>query len=123
LQLKILILKVFTTSMFYNQHSIINITLSYETMNGKLPRSDKINFKISHSGGGVKLGPLGTSATSGLLYLPRVIVRLENLVEGTLAGETELFGESLPQLHFVHYKSHLKRPGLKPGQPRWEASD
>jgi hypothetical protein len=27
------------------------------------------------------LGPLGTSATSGLLYLPRVIVRMENLVE------------------------------------------
>jgi hypothetical protein len=33
--------------------------------------------------GGVesKLGPLGMSATSGLLYLPRVIVRMENLVE------------------------------------------
>jgi hypothetical protein len=26
------------------------------------------------------LGPLGTSATSGLLYLSRVIVRMENLV-------------------------------------------
>jgi hypothetical protein len=34
-------------------------------------------------GGGVesKLGPIGTSATSGLLYLPRVIVRMEKLVE------------------------------------------
>jgi hypothetical protein len=39
----------------------------------------KLNF---HSGVvGSKLDPLGTSATSGLLYLPRVIVRMENLVE------------------------------------------
>jgi hypothetical protein len=35
------------------------------------------------------LGPLGTAATPGLLYLPRVIVRMEKLVEWTvLAGET-----------------------------------
>jgi hypothetical protein len=27
------------------------------------------------------LGPLGTTATPGLLYLPRVIVRMEKLVE------------------------------------------
>jgi hypothetical protein len=27
------------------------------------------------------LGPLGTAATTGLLYLPRVIVRMEKLVE------------------------------------------
>jgi hypothetical protein len=27
------------------------------------------------------LGPLGTAATPGLLYLPRVIVEMENLVE------------------------------------------
>jgi hypothetical protein len=71
-----------------------------------------------------KLGPLGTSATFnlGLLYLPRVIVRLENLVEW-MAGETEVLGENLPQNHFVHHKSHLTRPGVEPGPPRWEASD
>jgi hypothetical protein len=35
-----------------------------------------------------KLGPLGTSTTSGLLCLSRVIARMENLVEWRLAGET-----------------------------------
>jgi hypothetical protein len=43
------------------------------------------------------------------------------LVEWRLAGETEVFGENLPPLHFVHQKSHLTRPGFEPGPPRWEA--
>jgi hypothetical protein len=54
-----------------------------------------------------KLGPLGNSATSGLLYLPLVIVSMENLVEWRLVGETEVLGENLTQRHFVHHKSHL----------------
>jgi hypothetical protein len=53
---------------------------------------------------------------TGLLYLPRVIERMENLVEW-MAGETEVLGENLPRRHFVHHKSQLSRP------PRWEASD
>jgi hypothetical protein len=51
----------------------------------------------------------------------RVIV--EQLVERRLAGETEVLGGNLPQRHFVHLKSHMTRPGLEPGPPRWEASD
>jgi hypothetical protein len=60
---------------------------------------------------------------NGLLYLPRVIMMLENLVEWRLAGETEILGENLPQRHSVHHKSHLTRPGREHGPPRWEASD
>jgi hypothetical protein len=62
-------------------------------------------------------GPLGTAATPGLLYLPRVIGRMEKLVEWTvLSGETEVLGESLPRRHFVHHKSHLPNPGANPGR-------
>jgi hypothetical protein len=49
------------------------------------------------------------------LYLPRVIVRMENLVEW-MAGETEVLGENLPRRHFVHHKSHFPDPGLNPGR-------
>jgi hypothetical protein len=49
-----------------------------------------------------------------------VIVIVEKLVEGKLAGETEVLGENLPQRHFVHHKFHMTRPGFEPGPPRWE---
>jgi hypothetical protein len=48
---------------------------------------------------------------------------VEQLVEGRLAGETEVLGENLPQRHFVHHKPHMTDPGLEPGPPPWEASD
>jgi hypothetical protein len=53
---------------------------------------------------------------NGLLYLPRVIMMMENLVECKLAGETEVLGENLPQRHFVHHKSHLPDPGSNTGR-------
>jgi hypothetical protein len=63
------------------------------------------------------LGPLDTAGTPGLLYLPRVIVRIEKLVEWTvLAGETELLAEDLLLRHFVHHKSHLPDPSANPGR-------
>jgi hypothetical protein len=64
-----------------------------------------------------KLGSLG------LLYLPRFIVRTENLVKWKLAEETQVLGENLPQRHFYNLKFHLIRPEREPGPPRWEACD
>jgi hypothetical protein len=83
-----------------------------------------INFFNSHSGG---WSPSWVHSArrpfTGLSYLPRVIMMMENLVEWRLVGEIEVLGENLPQRHSVHHKSHLTRPGLEPGPPRWEASD
>jgi hypothetical protein len=74
-------------------------------------------------GGGVQTGSTRhVGHFTGLLCLPRVIVRMENLVEW-MAGETKVLGENLLRRHFVHHKSHLTRPGIEPGPPRWEASD
>jgi hypothetical protein len=34
-------------------------------------------------------------------------MNVEQLVEQELAGETKVLGESQPQCHFVHGKSHM----------------
>jgi hypothetical protein len=46
-----------------------------------------------------------------------MIVRMENLVESRLVGETEILEENLPQRHFVHHKSYLTKLGREPGPP------
>jgi hypothetical protein len=49
----------------------------------KIMNLNKNNLNYSHIGGGVQLGPLGTSATDWpiVLVTARVIIMLENLVE------------------------------------------
>jgi hypothetical protein len=38
-------------------------------------------------------------------------------------GKPKYSGKNLSQCHFVHHKSHMDRPGIEPGPPRWKASD
>jgi hypothetical protein len=51
------------------------------------------------------------------------MMSVEQSMESELAGETEVLGENLHQRHFAHHKSHMTRPGLEPGQPRWETGN
>jgi hypothetical protein len=75
---------------------------------------------------GVRLSPLGTSATTGILYQPQMIDDGDCGAIGGMKigrGNRNIRKKNLPQRHFVHYKSHMTSPGLEPGPPRWEASD
>jgi hypothetical protein len=60
-----------------------------------------------------------TAATPGLLFQPRVIVKMivEKRMECRLAGEIEFLGENLPQRHFCPSQNPTWRdPGLNPGR-------
>jgi hypothetical protein len=36
-------------------------------------------------------------------------------------GKPKYLVKKLSQCHFVHHKSHVDRPGIETGSPRWEA--
>jgi hypothetical protein len=79
-------------------------------------------FLIRLVGGGVQLGPLGTTATDWPI-LPAPGDYDDGESGGMKIGrETEVLGENLPH-HFVQQKSHLIRLEIEPGPQRWEASD
>jgi hypothetical protein len=62
---------------------------------------------------------ISIAVTPGLLYQPRVIVKMtvEKQTEWRLAGETEVLGENLPQPHFCpSQNSTWTDPGLNPGR-------
>jgi hypothetical protein len=50
---------------------------------------------------------IGTATTPGILYQPRVIVKMivEKQMECRLAAETEVLGGNLPQRHFCPSQS------------------
>jgi hypothetical protein len=76
---------------------------------------EKLFFFIwCRGGGGVNWVYSALRPPIGLLCQPLVIMIMENLVEW-LAGETEVLGENLPQLRFVHHKLHML-PGREPGK-------
>jgi hypothetical protein len=67
---------------------------------------------------------IGTAATPGLLCQPRVIVKMivEKQMECTLARETEVLGENLPQRHFCSSQNPIwpdarLNPGRRAGKP------
>jgi hypothetical protein len=68
---------------------------------------------------GVRLSPLGTATTTGLLYHPQMI----DVGDCGAIGGMKIGRGNLPQRHILHHKSHMTRPWLEPGPPRWEASD
>jgi hypothetical protein len=61
----------------------------------------------------------GTAATPGLLFQPRVIMKMivEKQMECRLVRETEVLEENLPQRHFCSSQNPtLPDPGLSPGR-------
>jgi hypothetical protein len=87
-------------SVYYNTETNLLMQTSlrrYQFWGNESENSILVFFLICIVGVESKLGPLGTSAT----YWPIVPA----------------------PAHLVHHKSHLTRPGIEPGPPRWEASD
>lgn len=58
--------------------------------------------------GGVRLSPLGKSATVGLMYRPRMNTDDSEAAAGNKIGVgAQVLGGNMPQCHFVHHKSNM----------------
>jgi hypothetical protein len=71
---------------------------------------------------GVRLSPLGTAATTGLLYLPQMIDGDCGVGGMTIGRGRPKYTEKTCPSAAVHHKSHMTWPGFGPAPPRWEAS-
>jgi hypothetical protein len=69
---------------------------------------------------------LGTAATTGLLYQPRMIGDGDCAEIGRMKigrGNRSTRRKPAPSPLLSITKSHMTRRGFEPGPPRWEASD
>jgi hypothetical protein len=91
-----------------------------------------VYFEYIHDGlhffflSGVGLSPLGTAATSGLLYKPQMIDEGDcGAISGikTGRGNRSTRRKSAPAPLCSPQIPHDPDPGSNPGPPRWEASD
>jgi hypothetical protein len=68
-----------------------------------------------------RLGPLGTSATTDLLYLPRVIVMMENLVDEDSQGKPKYSEKTYPSATLSTTnptcQTRARTPGRHGGKP------
>jgi hypothetical protein len=96
---------------------------SYEThtkVEKRIKKTKEVNVFIYY----MVCEAIGTTATPGLLYQPRVIVKMivEKQMKCRLAGETEVLGEILPQCHFrpsqnPTWPDPVWNPGRRGGKP------
>jgi hypothetical protein len=77
------------------QHRAIHLRLTYNCTTGQRKLQLWLFFYLVCEA-------IGTAVTPGLLWQPRVIVKMivEKQMECRLAGETEVLIENLPQRHF-----------------------
>jgi hypothetical protein len=80
-------------------------------------------FIIILSGVRLIVSPLGTAATTGLLYQPQMIDDDDRgAIGGMKTGRGNRSTRRKPALApFYPPQSHMRTSGLEPGQPRWEA--
>jgi hypothetical protein len=58
-----------------------------------------------------------------IIYFFLLFLVMEHRWKEIDRGKPKYSGKNLSQCHFVHHKSHVERPGIELGPPRWEAGD